>query len=108
MRQEISVSYLAIKCKVYRLIDALVAGEKTEEEIQESVRRWWDHIAPVDRPVAKKYLLTVLGRSVTALDAIGDGFVSSNGCETERDLVPSERIRVMERLLKADSVPSTV
>ena len=30
MPQEISVSYQAIKSKVYRLIDALVVGEKTE------------------------------------------------------------------------------
>ena len=36
MPQEISVSYQAIKSKVYRLIDALVVGEKTESEIQES------------------------------------------------------------------------
>ena len=41
MPQEISVSYQAIKSKVYRLIDSLVVGEKTESEVQESIRRWW-------------------------------------------------------------------
>ncbi len=44
MPQEISVSYQAIKSKVYRLIDALVVGEKNEAEVQESIRRWWDLI----------------------------------------------------------------
>jgi hypothetical protein len=78
MPQEISVSYLAIKSKVYRLIDALVAGEKTEADVQESIRRWWHLIHPADRPIAQKYLLTVLRRSVSALDAIGDGLTSSN------------------------------
>ena len=40
MPQEISVSYQAIKSKVYRLIDALVVGEKSEADVQESIRRW--------------------------------------------------------------------
>ena len=81
MPQEVSVSYQATKSKVYRLIDALVDGEKTEAEVQESVRRWWNLVHPEDRPVARKYLLTVLGRSVSALDAIGDAFTSSRACE---------------------------
>jgi hypothetical protein len=71
MPQEISVSYQAIKSKVYRLIDALVVGEKSEAEVQESVRRWWALIHPADRPIAQKYLLLVLGRSNSALDAMG-------------------------------------
>jgi hypothetical protein len=79
MPQEISVSYQAIKSKVYRLIDALVVGEKTEAEVQESIRRWWALIHPADRPIAQKYLLTVLGRSASALDAMGDALVSSVG-----------------------------
>ena len=52
MPQEISVSYQAIKSKVYRLVDSLVVGEKTEAEVQESIRRWWDLIHPGDRPIA--------------------------------------------------------
>ncbi|HWJ48433.1 MAG TPA: hypothetical protein VNS62_12320, partial [Candidatus Udaeobacter sp.] len=63
MPQEISVSYQAIKSKVYRLIDALVVGEKSEAEVQELVRRWWSLIHFVDCPIAQKYLLMVLGRS---------------------------------------------
>lgn len=100
MPQEISVSYQAIKSKVYRLIDALVVGEKTEADVQESIRRWWDLIHPADRPIAQKYLLTVLGRSVSALDAIGDGLTSSKGCEATYWPLPSERMKVMERIVK--------
>jgi hypothetical protein len=59
MPQEISVSYQAIKSKVYRLIDSLVVGEKTEGEVQESIRRWWALIHPADRPIAQKYLLWI-------------------------------------------------
>src|SRR5271166_1052213 len=50
MPQEVSVSYQAVKSKVYRLIDALVVGEKTEADVQESIRRWWELIHPADRP----------------------------------------------------------
>ena len=102
MPQEISVSYHAIKSKIYRLIDALVAGEKTEAEVQESIRRWWELIHRADRPIARKYLLTVLERSASALDAIGDGLglTSSNGCEATYGPLPSERMKVMERIVK--------
>ena len=106
MPQEISVSYQAIKSKVYRLIDALVAGEKTELDIQESIHRWWHLIHPADRPIAQKYLLTVLGCSASALDAIRDGLTSSNGCEATYG--PSERIKLMERIVKEAGDRSTV
>ena len=76
MPQEISVSYQAIKSKVYRLVDALVVGEKSEAEIQESVQRWWALIHPADRPIAQKYLLAVLDRSVSALEAVSQGLAS--------------------------------
>jgi hypothetical protein len=108
MPQELSVSYLAIKSKVYRLIDALVDGEKTEADVQESIRRWWDLIHPADRPIAQKYLLTVLERSVSALDAIEDGLTSSNGCAATYGPLPSERMKVMERIVKEAGVRSAV
>ncbi len=63
MPQEISISYQAVKSKVYRLIDAMVEGSKTESEVRESMRRWWMLIHPADRPVAEKYLAMVLSRS---------------------------------------------
>jgi hypothetical protein len=100
MAQQISVSYRAIKSRVYRLIDALVVGEKTGAEVQESIRRWWDHIHPADRPIAQKYLLTVLGRSRSALDAIGDSLTSSTACEDTYGPLLSERMKVMERIVR--------
>jgi hypothetical protein len=109
MPQEISVSYQAIKSKVYRLIDALVVGEKNEAEVQESIRRWWDLIHPADRPIAQKYLLTVLGRSASALDAVSDGLFSacdarpSNSSATHSEL-PAKRLRVIERMVKEAGV----
>ena len=62
MPQEISISYQAVKSKVYKLVDAMVEGEKTPTEVQESMRRWWSLIHPADRPVAQKYMLMVLER----------------------------------------------
>jgi hypothetical protein len=76
MPQEVSVSYLAIKSKVYRLIDAFVSGEKSEEEVQEAIRRWWELIHPADRPIAQKYLLIVLERSSLCFDAIEEGLTA--------------------------------
>jgi hypothetical protein len=111
MPQEISVSYQAIKSKVYRLIDALVVGEKNEAEVQESIRRWWDLIHPADRPVAQKYLLMVLGRSVSALDAVGDGLLSAGGTETPYSQLAHSQIptkRLMDRMVKEAGVRSTV
>ena len=113
MPQEISVSYQAIKSKVYRLIDALVVGEKSEAEVQESVRRWWALIHPADRPIAQKYLLLVLGRSNSALDAMGSELLSVSGCNpappplTEPSL-PSRRMRLVERMMKESSVRTAV
>jgi len=73
MGQEISVSYQAVKSKVYRLIDSLVEDDKTEGDIQESVKRWWKHIHPADRPIARKHLLSVLSKSNATLEAISGG-----------------------------------
>ena len=109
MPQEISVSYQAIKSKVYRLIDALVVGEKSEAEVQESVRRWWALIHPADRPIAQKYLLMVLGRSNSALDAMSTEMLTVSGCEVAAPRVsesslPTKRMRLMERTMKENSV----
>ena len=113
MPQEVSVSYQAIKSKVYRLIDALVVGEKTEAEVQESIRRWWALIHPADRPIAQKYLLMVLGRSASALDCMGDAFLSVSTCEVARphladSPLPGKRIRMLERMVKENSVRTAV
>jgi hypothetical protein len=111
MPQEISVSYQAIKSKVYRLIDALVVGEKSESEVQESIRRWWDLIHPADRPVAQKYLLMVLGRSASALDAVGDGLLSTGGAQPHyaqpnHSEIPTKRL--LERMVKEVGVRTAV
>jgi hypothetical protein len=73
MGQEISVSYQAVKSKVYRLIDSLVEDAKTQGDVQESMKRWWKLIHPADRPIARKYLLSVLAKSNATLEAICDG-----------------------------------
>jgi hypothetical protein len=73
MGQEVSVSYQAVKSKVYRLIDSLVEDSKTQDEVQESVKRWWRLVHPADRPIARKYLLTVLAKSNATLEAISGG-----------------------------------
>ncbi len=113
MPQEISVSYQAIKSKVYRLIDSLVVGEKSEPEVQESIRRWWALIHPADRPIAQKYLLMVLGRSASALDNMGDAFLSVSSCEVVRPnvseaMLPAKRMRILERMVKDSSVRTAV
>jgi len=112
MPQEISVSYQAIKSKVYRLIDALVVGEKSEAEVQESVRRWWALIHPADRPIAQKYLLMVLGRSNSALDAMGTELLSVSGSDVPAprmaEPLPSKRMRLMERMVKETSVRTAI
>jgi len=73
MGQEVSVSYQAVKSRVYRLIDSLVEGDKTEQDIQASMQRWWRLVHPADRPMARKYLLAVLQKSNATLGAINDG-----------------------------------
>src|SRR5271165_538800 len=105
MPQEISVSYQAIKSKVYRLIDSLVVGEKNEAEVQESVRRWWALIHPADRPIAQKYLLMVLGRSNSALDAMGAELLAVSEVHPRSEAtLASKRLRMLERTMKDNSV----
>jgi hypothetical protein len=97
MPQEISVSYQAIKSKVYRLVDSLVVGEKTESEVQESIRRWWALIHAADRPIAQKYLSMVLGRSSSALEAMGTVCLPASAPETHpvltNDQMSAKRMR---------------
>jgi hypothetical protein len=113
MPQEISVSYQAIKSKVYRLIDSLVVGEKNEAEVQESIRRWWALIHPADRPIAEKYLLMVLGRSASALDSMGDALLSVGSSESAHSQltntqVVNKRLRLLERVVKESSVRQAI
>jgi hypothetical protein len=100
MPQEVSVSYQAVKSKVYRLIDALVVGEKTDLEVQESIRRWWDLIHPADRPIAQKYLLLVLERSCLALDAIEGGLMEATQNEAARPSEAAKALKLMSRVVK--------
>ena len=81
MGQEISVSYQAVKSKVYRLIDSLVEDTKTQDDVQESVKRWWKLVHPADRPVARKYLLSVLAKSNATIEAIRVGLNDINDFE---------------------------
>jgi hypothetical protein len=78
MGQEVSISLQAVKTKVYKLIDALIEGTKTEADVQESIRRWWKLIHPTDRAVALKYLELVLQRSNACLEAMNDGLQTLN------------------------------
>lgn len=100
MPQEVSVSYQAIKSKVYRLIDALVVGEKTEAEVQESIRRWWQLIHPADRPIAQKYLLIVLQRSSRALDAVEEGLMEATGQEAPCPSESEKALKLVSRVVK--------
>jgi len=108
MPQEVSVSYQAIKSKVYRLIDALVVGEKTELEIQESIRRWWELIHPADRPIAQKYLLIVLERSSLALDAVEEGLMEATQAEAPRPLESAKALRLAGKIVKQAAKSATL
>lgn len=88
MPQEISVSYQAVKSKVYKLIDAAVEGEKTEQQIRESMQRWWKLVHPADRAVAQKYLLRVLDRSHASLNAMTHAFLECAEAETPNEAAP--------------------
>jgi hypothetical protein len=86
MPQEVSISYQAVKSKVYKLVDAMVEGDKNPVEVQESIRRWWKLIHPSDRAVAQKYLLMVLEKSNSTLGAIVLGLPDSQEIKPVRSL----------------------
>jgi hypothetical protein len=88
MGQEISVSYQAVKSKVYRLIDSLVEDAKSQDDVQESVKRWWKLVHPADRPIARKYLLTVLAKSNASLEAICEGLTDLKDFEMQAESMP--------------------
>jgi hypothetical protein len=108
MPQEISVSYQAIKSKVYRLIDSLVVGEKTEAEVQESIRRWWDLIHPADRPIAQKYLLIVLERSSLALDAVEEGLMVATHQDAARPSDSAKALKLLDRVVKQTTISPAI
>src|ERR1700687_4493413 len=84
--QELSISYQAVKSKVYKLVDAMVEGDKNTLEVQESIRRWWKLIHPSDRAVAQKYLLMVLEKSNSTLGAIVLGLPDAQEVKIVRNL----------------------
>ena len=86
MPQEVSISYQAVKSKVYKLVDAMVEGDKNPLEVQESIRRWWKLIHPSDRAVAQKYLLMVLEKSNSTLGAIVLGLPDAKEAKAVHDL----------------------
>lgn len=88
MGQEISVSYQAVKSKVYRLIDSLVEDAKSQDDVQESMRRWWKLVHPADRPIARKYLLAVLSKSNATLEAISEGLTDLKDFEARSETLP--------------------
>ena len=108
MPQEVSVSYQAIKSKVYRLIDALVVGEKNEVEVQDSIRRWWELIHPADRPIAQKYLLAVLERSCQALDAVEEGLMDVTHHDMPHQHESAKALKLVERVVKQTPLSTSI
>src|ERR1039458_5433793 len=108
MPQEVSVSYQAVKSKVYRLIDGLVVWAKTEAEVQESIRRWWDLIHPADRPIAQKYFLLVLERSCLALDAVEQGLTEATGQGVSRPSESNKALKIVGIIVKQSALSPTI
>jgi hypothetical protein len=106
MAQEISVSYQAIKGRVHKLLDSLVENERSQEDIRESMRRWWKLVPPADRPVAQKYLLMVLLRSSAGLAAITDTLFELEEFEAAREA--DLKLLKMESATRRGELPTAV
>jgi len=104
MGQEVSVSYQAVKSKVYKLIDALVEDAKNEGDVQESMKRWWKLIHPADRPVARKYLLTILAKSNASLGAITDGLIQFKEFEPVRESHDHKMPKILSQMTTTNQV----
>jgi hypothetical protein len=63
-------TYLPPRDKVYRLVDDMVEGTRSESELLESVRRWWDSIPVSERNIVRRELLNVLAKSNATIEAI--------------------------------------
>jgi hypothetical protein len=81
MGQHLSVSYNAVKRRVNRLIEHANHDGKTPDEARISFVRWWNLLHPIDRPVARKYLIAVLANSDQPVHAILSGFTDLKDLE---------------------------
>ncbi|MBV9572543.1 MAG: hypothetical protein JOY93_00705, partial [Acidobacteriales bacterium] len=90
MSQEVSISYQAVKSKVYKLMDAVVEDAKTGSDVQESLERWWKLVHPADRAVARKYLLMVIQKSAASLEAMTEGLADLKEFSPGKNLPPAK------------------
>ena len=70
------------------IVAACVGLCGSQDDVQESVKRWWKLVHPADRPIARKYLLTVLTKSNATLEAICEGLTDIKDFETHRETLP--------------------
>jgi hypothetical protein len=63
-------TYLAPRDKVYRFIDEMVEGTRSQGELLESLRRWWNSIPLAEREIVRKDLLNVLAKSNATIEAL--------------------------------------
>ena len=48
----------------------MVEGTRSESEVLESVKRWWDYIPATERKIVRRELLNVLAKSNATIEAI--------------------------------------
>jgi hypothetical protein len=89
MGQDLSVSYNAVKRRVNRLIEHTNQDGKTPEEARISFVRWWNLLHPLDRPIARKYLIAVVANSDQPVEAVLSGFTDLKDLEPHPPPVPS-------------------
>jgi hypothetical protein len=68
-------TYLPPRDKVYALIDHMVEGTKTEEEVLVAVKRWWGTIPASERKIVHRELLNVLAKSEVTIEAISRALI---------------------------------